>query len=161
MRSGRRHSCTGVIVPPYHLRLPGRVAPASSVSFPTWGLQNYVTIFQETLYLRVLANTVVISASGYLDHSAPRQPLCVLDGDGSPVTQRVMAFVVLVPFWTIILVRTYAGLVLLQRRGLVNRALEWTGLISEPLDLVHNRLGVYIGISAQPCVPFMSPLSSP
>ena len=34
-----------------------------SLSFPTWGIQNYATIFQETLFLRVLANTVAISGA--------------------------------------------------------------------------------------------------
>jgi putative spermidine/putrescine transport system permease protein len=125
-----------------------------SVSFPTWGIQNYATIFQETLYLRVLANTVVISGAVTLITLLLGYPYAYLMATGSPVTQRVMAFVVLVPFWTSILVRTYAWLVLLQRRGLVNRALEWSGLIAEPLDLVHNRLGVYIGMT-QVLLPFM------
>jgi putative spermidine/putrescine transport system permease protein len=125
-----------------------------SFSFPTWGPQNYATIFQETIYLRVLANTVVISAAVTAITLLLGYPYAYLMAMGSPVTQRVMAFVVLVPFWTSILVRTYAWLVLLQRRGLVNRALEWSGLISEPLDLVHNRVGVYIGMS-QILLPFM------
>jgi len=125
-----------------------------SVSFPTWGTQNYATIFQETIYLRVLANTVVISGAVTLITLLLGYPYAYLMATGSPVTQRVMAFVVLVPFWTSILVRTYAWLVLLQRRGLVNRALEWSGLITEPLDLVHNRIGVYIGMT-QVLLPFM------
>ena len=49
--------------------------------------------------------------------------------------------------WTSILVRTYAWLVLLQRRGLVNQALEQSGLIAEPLRLVHNEIGTIIGMS--------------
>lgn len=125
-----------------------------SVSFPTWGIQNYATIFQETLFLRVLANTVAISGAVTLISLLLGYPYAYLMATGSPVTQRVMAFVVLVPFWTSILVRTYAWLVLLQRRGLVNRTLEWSGLITEPLDLVHNRIGVYIGMT-QVLLPFM------
>jgi putative spermidine/putrescine transport system permease protein len=125
-----------------------------SVSFPTWGIQNYATIFQETIFLRVLANTVAISGAVTLITLLLGYPYAYLMATGSPVTQRVMAFVVLVPFWTSILVRTYAWLVLLQRRGLVNRTLEWSGLISEPVDLVHNRIGVYIGMT-QVLLPFM------
>lgn len=125
-----------------------------SVSFPTWGIENYATIFQETIYLRVLANTVVISGAVTLITLLLGYPYAYLMATGSPLTQRAMAFVVLVPFWTSILVRTYAWLVLLQRRGLVNRTLEWSGLITEPLDLVHNRIGVYIGMT-QVLLPFM------
>jgi ABC-type spermidine/putrescine transport system permease subunit I len=45
-----------------------------------------------------------------------------------------------------VLVRTYAWLVILQRRGLINEWLQGLGLISEPLPLVHNMLGTVIGM---------------
>ena len=53
---------------------------------------------------------------------------------------------VMLPFWTSLLVRTYAWLVLLQRRGLIN---EWgigLGWWDEPLALVHNLTGTLIGM---------------
>jgi ABC-type spermidine/putrescine transport system permease subunit I len=53
---------------------------------------------------------------------------------------------VLVPFWTSVLVRTYAWLVLLQRNGLVNSWLQSLGLIDEPLQLAHNLTGSIIGM---------------
>ena len=61
---------------------------------------------------------------------------------------------VLVPFWTSLLVRTYAWLVLLQRRGLVNTTLVDWGLIEAPLRLVHNYTGVVIGM-LHIMLPFM------
>jgi putative spermidine/putrescine transport system permease protein/spermidine/putrescine transport system permease protein len=57
-----------------------------------------------------------------------------------------MAFVIL-PFWTSLLVRTYAWLVLLQRRGVINTWLTGLGVIQEPLPLVHNFLGTTIGMT--------------
>ena len=57
----------------------------------------------------------------------------------------LMIFVIL-PFWTSVLVRTYAWLVILQRTGLVNTWLIDAGLIAEPLSLVHNMLGTVIGM---------------
>ena len=53
---------------------------------------------------------------------------------------------VLLPFWTSLLVRTYAWLVLLQKRGLIN---DWgisLGLWEEPLKMVHNMSGTLIGM---------------
>jgi putative spermidine/putrescine transport system permease protein/spermidine/putrescine transport system permease protein len=61
---------------------------------------------------------------------------------------------VLLPFWTSLLVRTYAWLVLLQRKGLVNdwgMALGWW---SEPIALVHNMTGTLIGM-VHIMLPFM------
>ena len=53
---------------------------------------------------------------------------------------------VLLPFWTSLLVRTYAWLVLLQRRGIINTALIKWGVIDSPLALVHNFTGTAIGM---------------
>lgn len=60
-------------------------------------------------------------------------------------SQICMAFVLL-PFWTSILVRTYAWLVLLQRQGVINNWLLDLGLIQEPLALVHNFFGTVVGM---------------
>jgi putative spermidine/putrescine transport system permease protein/spermidine/putrescine transport system permease protein len=61
---------------------------------------------------------------------------------------------VLIPFWTSLLVRTYAWLVLLQRRGLINETLQDWGLIDAPLRLVHNYTGTVIGM-LHIMLPFM------
>jgi putative spermidine/putrescine transport system permease protein len=61
---------------------------------------------------------------------------------------------VIVPFWTSLLVRTYAWLVLLQRMGLINNTLIDLGLISEPLTLVHNYAGTVVGM-LHIMLPFM------
>ena len=56
-----------------------------------------------------------------------------------------MIFVIL-PFWTSLLVRTYAWLVLLQRQGLINTWMIDLGIIDEPMRLVHNFTGTVIGM---------------
>ena len=53
---------------------------------------------------------------------------------------------VVLPLWTSILVRTYAWMVLLGRNGIVNKSLVALGVIDEPLALLHNELGVVIGM---------------
>ncbi|HEY0856324.1 MAG TPA: ABC transporter permease [Albitalea sp.] len=66
----------------------------------------------------------------------------------------VLMILVLVPFWTSILVRVAAWIVLLQSAGLVNRALEAVGLIEQPLALLFNRTGVVIAM-VHILLPFM------
>jgi putative spermidine/putrescine transport system permease protein len=61
---------------------------------------------------------------------------------------------VLIPFWTSLLVRTYAWLVLLQRRGLVNSTLQDLGVLSQPLALMYNATGTTIGM-AHILLPFL------
>ena len=66
----------------------------------------------------------------------------------------VLMILVLVPFWTSILVRVAAWMVLLQSEGLVNRGLIATGLIDAPLELLFNRTGVVIAM-VHILLPFM------
>jgi ABC-type spermidine/putrescine transport system permease subunit I len=63
---------------------------------------------------------------------------------------------VILPFWTSVLVRTYAWLVILQRRGIVNTWLLDAGLIEQPLALVNNLTGTMIGMThvMLPCLVF-------
>ena len=62
--------------------------------------------------------------------------------------------VVLIPFWTALLVRTTAWIVLLQNEGVVNDLGLFLGLWSERVQLIHNRLGVYVAMS-HILLPFM------
>lgn len=66
----------------------------------------------------------------------------------------VLMILVLVPFWTSILVRVAAWIVLLQSEGLINRGLIGIGLIDEPLALLFNRTGVIIAM-VHILLPFM------
>ena len=75
----------------------------------------------------------------------------------STLTERqanMCMILVLVPFWTSILVRVAAWIVLLQTNGLVNRALMGMGLTDEPVALLFNRLGVVIAM-VHILLPFM------
>ena len=69
-------------------------------------------------------------------------------------TANVLMILVLVPFWTSILVRVAAWIVLLQSEGLVNRGLMGVGLIDHPLALLFNRTGVIIAM-VHILLPFM------
>ncbi|HEX6103555.1 MAG TPA: ABC transporter permease [Alphaproteobacteria bacterium] len=61
---------------------------------------------------------------------------------------------VLLPFWTSLLVRTTAWVILLQGNGPVNQALLWLGFVEAPLQLIFNRFGVLLAM-VQVLLPFM------
>jgi putative spermidine/putrescine transport system permease protein len=66
----------------------------------------------------------------------------------------ILLFLVLLPFWTSLLVRTVAWVVLLQREGVVNSTLLNAGLINEPLKMIFNRFAVYVAM-VHVLLPFM------
>lgn len=69
-------------------------------------------------------------------------------------TANLLMIAVLLPYWTSVLVRTYAWLVLLQRRGVVNTLLLETGVTETPVQMVYNMLGTVIGM-VHVLLPFM------
>ncbi len=59
----------------------------------------------------------------------------------------LLMILVLLPFWTSLLVRTTAWVVLLQSEGIVNDMLIWLGIISERIQLIYNRAGTIIAMT--------------
>ena len=57
-----------------------------------------------------------------------------------------LLILVMLPFWSNFLIRTYAWVVLLDREGLINRALIYIGLIDEPLPLLYNQFAIVVGL---------------
>jgi putative spermidine/putrescine transport system permease protein len=58
-----------------------------------------------------------------------------------------MMFCVMLPFWTSLLVRTTAWIILLQGNGPINGVLELAGIIQKPLELIFNRFGTLVAMS--------------
>jgi putative spermidine/putrescine transport system permease protein/spermidine/putrescine transport system permease protein len=105
----------------------------------------YAAVFRVTFELSFLV-TVLAVLLGY--------PLSYMIAKLPPRAASVCLTLVLVPFWTALLVRTYAWLVLLQRHGVVNSLLMRWGLIDQPLQLVYNFTGTVIGM-LHIMIPFM------
>lgn len=105
-------------------------------------------------FSRILLRTFEISAVVTLFCLLLGYPLAYWLSTLSPRQANILMILVLVPFWTSILVRSAAWIVLLQSNGLVNRSLLELGLISEPLPLLFNRLGVIIAM-VHILLPFM------
>jgi putative spermidine/putrescine transport system permease protein len=125
-----------------------------SLSDPVWGLQNFRTLIHQPVYARALWNTVVVSGTVTLFCVVLGYPLAYTIANAGPRVRRLLVFAVLVPFWSSLLVRTFAWMVLLQRNGLINQVLLKLGLIDAPLTLIYNRVGVIIGM-VHILLPFM------
>ena len=106
---------------------------------------SYIITLQTTFELSVLV-TLICSLLGY--------PLAYLLSQVGRRAGAAMLLLILFPVWTSLLVRCYAWLVILQRRGLVNTWLGDWRLIADPLPLVHNFTGTTIGM-VHIMLPFM------
>lgn len=105
----------------------------------------YLNIFARTFWMGLVITAICLLLA---------YPLAYWLSTLSARHANVLMILVLVPFWTSILVRVAAWIVLLQREGLVNTALMGIGLTSEPIALLFNRTGVVIAM-VHILLPFM------
>ena len=110
-------------------------------------LDYYAQIWRVPVYLTVLWRTFQTSALVTVLCLALGYPLAYLLATLRPRIARLLMIVVILPFFTSIIVRTYAWMVLLGRNGVVNQYLTWLGLTDAPLSLLYNKGGVLIGMT--------------
>jgi putative spermidine/putrescine transport system permease protein/spermidine/putrescine transport system permease protein len=115
---------------------------------------NYQKMIEYKSYARTFVTTFKVSILTTL--------ICIMIGYPlayflAMLPERLAGFfmlAVLLPFWTSLLVRTYAWLVLLQKNGILNDFAMSIGLWDSPLKLVHNLTGTLIGM-AHIMLPFL------
>ncbi|MDY0883767.1 ABC transporter permease [Dongia soli] len=110
-----------------------------------WTEGAYVQIFVITFQISILV-TVICVLLGY--------PVAYCLSQLPAKWSGLLLIGILLPFWTSLLVRTYAWLVLLQRRGIVNDTLIDLGIVQQPLPLMHNMTGTIIGM-VHIMIPFL------
>jgi putative spermidine/putrescine transport system permease protein len=109
---------------------------------------------QQAIYLDVLGRTFSISLAVTLACLVLGFPVAYAIAAQPPSRANLLLMLVLLPFWTPLLVRTAAWVVLLQENGLANQLLLALRLIDRPLRLIYNRTGVLVAMT-HVLLPFM------
>jgi spermidine/putrescine transport system permease protein len=117
-----------------------------------WTLENYVRLL-DPLYGAIFLRSVWIAAVSTALCLVLGFPLALFTARSGARRNLWLALVIL-PFWTSFLIRTYAWIFLLRDTGLINTALIALGLISEPLPLLYNDGAVILGL-VYGYLPFM------
>jgi ABC-type spermidine/putrescine transport system permease subunit I len=114
----------------------------------------YAAIVTSPVYMTVLWLTFRTALGVTLLCVALGVPTAYLLAQLSGTWRNVLLVAVALPFLTSILIRTYAWMAILGRHGVVNQFLQWAGLTDAPVRLMHNELGVYVGM-VHVLLPFM------
>ncbi len=109
---------------------------------------------ERRVYVDNLARTLWMSSVVTLICLLVGFPLAYLVARAEGHWATLLLVLLLLPFWTSLLVRTAAWVVLLQKEGIVNDALILLRLVDQPLQLIFNRVGVYIAMT-HILLPFM------
>ena len=130
----------------YLLRaVDGHVDAAGGVTMLPPSERVFVPILGRTFWISAVVTALVVVFGFPLTYWMSRLPAA---------RQRIVLMAVLIPFWTSILVRIAAWMVVLPREGVINRLALAMHVIDSPLDLIYNRTGVVISM-VHILIPFM------
>jgi len=125
---------------------------------PVYTLENYIQLFNACasefsgpecnpfLYIGIFGHSVRIALIVTLWCIILGYPLAYFISQRKPIWRDALMVLVIIPFWTNFLVRTYALKQVLATEGLLNSFLMGINLINQPLDLLFNELAVVIGL---------------
>ncbi len=117
-------------------------------------LRHIVKFFETDLYLKVMWITFRISFTVTVTCVLLGYPIAYLLSGVSEGTRNLLMILVIIPFWTSLLVRNYAWMVLLGRRGVFNSMLVDLGILETPIRMLHSSFAVNVGM-VQMMMPFM------
>ena len=116
-------------------------------------LNNYIKIFDLT-YLKILFKSVMIGIVTTIICIVISYPFALILRRKSVHVQNLVTKLIMIPFLTNSLIRTYGWIILLRKNGIINNGLIASGIISNPLDLMYNKFGIIVGM-VYTLLPFM------
>lgn len=113
---------------------------------PQWTLENYSRAL-DPVYLPVVARTFVYAGTSTLLALLLGYPLAYYIALKAGRSKATLLLLLMLPFWTSYLIRTYAWMTLLQTDGLLNSVLLALGLVSEPIQILNTPGAVILGLT--------------
>ncbi len=112
------------------------------------GLQNYQQFFSNGSYWQAMINSLEVTATVVVISVLLAYPFAWILAERVPERfQRLCLMLAVLPFWTSYVVRSYAWLLVLAKKGAVNETLLGLGLIAEPLQLANTRAATVLGFT--------------
>jgi len=110
-------------------------------------LRHWERFLFDAFHWKVVGDTLLLGVKTVAATVLLGLPLALVWRAASPVWQRVLLFVVVLPLLTSVVVRTFAWIVILGREGVVNSVVLGLGLATEPLRLLQTELGLVISLT--------------
>ncbi|MER9586559.1 ABC transporter permease subunit [Mesorhizobium sp. M0276] len=118
----------------------------TSINAPAFSATNYYEFFGQPANVRVLFQTIEVSVVATVICFIVGYPTAYLIVTASKSVRMILIVLVIIPYLTSGLARTYAWIVILGDRGVINNLLLHLGVIHSPLQLIYNTMAVYIGM---------------
>jgi len=105
---------------------------------PVWNLGNYRAVLTQPVYARVMGRTLEIAALVTVGCIAIAYPFAYFLARRTRRWQGLLIVLVMVPFWTSFLIRTYAWMSILASNGVINSVLRGAGVVDHPIQLLRQ-----------------------
>lgn len=115
---------------------------------------NFHYFVQDPLYILAYLNSLKIAAISTVLCLLAGYPMALAIARSSPTARSVFMMLIILPFWTSFVLRIYAWMGILNRNGLLNGVMMWTGLTDQPITMMNTDFAVYVGI-VYSYLPFM------
>jgi len=122
------------------------------------GPAQWVKFLSDPFYLNVVLQTLELGVMTVVATTILGYPLAVVFLNASPLVQRLLIFIIILPLLTSVVVRTFAWIVILSREGLVNQTLLSLGLAKEPIRLLQTEFGLVLALTQIEMPLMMLPL---
>ncbi|MFD1744997.1 ABC transporter permease [Rhizobium helianthi] len=116
--------------------------------------ENFQFVLSNSIYARAYLNSVKIALISTALTLLLAYPLAYGISRCRDNWRSLLVFLVIVPFWSSLLIRVYSWMVILSNDGLLNSLLLKIGLIDQPLHIMNTQTAIYIGI-VYTYLPFM------
>ena len=126
----------------------------TSLFDPDFTTRHFERFFDKPVYFKVFYGTTKVSLIVTLVCFILGYPAAYYLAHVRPKVRGYLIFLILLPFWTSLLIRTYAWMAVLGREGVINSFLHKLGFISEPLKMLYTTEAVYVAM-AQILLPIM------
>jgi spermidine/putrescine transport system permease protein len=119
--------------------------PFTLASYTALTNLTYIRIFENSFYIAGLC-TLICLVIGY--------PFAFVIARMQSAMKGLLILLIIIPFWTSSLIRTYSMITILKSKGIINSALMWLGIIDKPIPMLFNNTSVLIGLVYN-LLPFM------
>ena len=139
------------------LSLREKVAPREYV----FSLKNYLDFFQEPIYWHIMGRTAIMSLVVTVLTLIVGFPVSYYIAKiAGPRTRGAMFMFCLIPLWVSDLIRALGWMLLLRETGVISGILQWTGIVSGPVEMLYNDAAVIVGLVYTVMLFMIVPLTS-
>ncbi len=119
----------------------------------TFTFENYIRLFEPS-FIKIFIDSLYLAVAATILCLVLAYPFAYIIGRAPKSLRPWILLLIIIPFWTSSLIRTYAIITIIQNNGILSKILQFTGITSGPVSFMYSEFSVFIGLTYT-MLPFM------